>query len=68
MTLAALHSLIYGAVPSAGRAVENLNPQMAERDTLRSSVCLIKSIRWGMTFLSGIPLANKPKLAFLNWE
>lgn len=55
MTLTVFRILIYGAMLSLGRdgdtvrgrAVENLNPRMAERDTLWPGVRLIRYIRWG---------------------
>lgn len=74
MTLTILHSLIYGAVLSSGgdvdtaneRPVENLNPQMAERDTLGSRIRLIKYVRWSMIFPHGIRSAVRLKLAFVK--
>lgn len=76
MTLTVLCSLIYGAALSPGgdgdaareRAVENLNPRMAERETGGGggSVCLIKYISWAGTLCDGIRPTARPLLAFLN--
>lgn len=43
------------------RAGENLNPQMAERDTLWPGVCLIRYIRWGCVRSPNPPTLVCPK-------